>query len=183
MSQYLCHDFKTPRSDSARRLPSAFALVPVLFYLSLIGGAYFNFTSYQSFSKATKDRDTWKQVTAQKTEAKATIERNMAGLMKEKARAEKLAQWIEGTRAMQPITVAVSRSLSPEITVGQLTMERSTELPAQITLTMTLNNGTVEDIARVHQGINALNYRPYNTQQSKNGEILEYHTMLIWQQM
>jgi hypothetical protein len=63
-----------------------------------------------------------------------------------------------------------------------LTLERSTELPSQIILTVHLNNGTLEDISRIQQSMSGLNYRSYNAQQSKTGDTLEYRTMLVWQE-
>jgi hypothetical protein len=183
MSQDICHDFKTPRTDSSRRLPPIFAMIPVVFYLSLAAGLYFNITSFLSYSTATKDRDTFKQIQAEQVQLKNDFETEKLGLYKEKLRAERLAQWIEGTRSFQPVTVAISRCLPPEITLGQLSMERSQELPSQINLTIFINNGTVDEVGKIQAGLNSLNYRPYNTQQTKNGETLEYRSMLVWQQL
>ena len=176
-----CHDFKTFRVDASRRLPPIFSLVPVLFYITLLAGAYFNVTSYLTYRKALQNKDTWRQTQSTQQQAKLKTETEKAGILKEKTRAEKLAEWVEGTRTLQPITVAIDRALPPEITMGSLTMERSLELPSQIILTIHLNNGTVEDVGHIQQGIGSLNYRPFNAQQTKNGDTLEYRSMLVWQ--
>ena len=40
MSEYLCHDFKTPRTDTARRLPDTFRFIPLMFYVAMLGGGW-----------------------------------------------------------------------------------------------------------------------------------------------
>jgi hypothetical protein len=183
MSDIICHDIKTPRLDASKRLAPYWAVTPVAFYVMLIFCAYTNITAYLGYRKALQDRDTWKAYQAEQRKAKEKYETEKNAVLKEKARAEKLAQWIEGTRTIQPITVAIARSVPVESTIGQLSLERSVDLPSQIILTLTINNGTVEDVSRVQQNISNLSYHPFNAQQNHTGDLLEYKTMLVWQQM
>ncbi len=183
MSKYLCHDFKSPRSDTSPRLPAVFMCVPVLFFLALVAGVYFNITSYLDYRTASINRDNWKQEQANFVLEKAKSEGEKAAALKQKTKAEKLAQWVEGTRALQPISVSIARCLNPEVTVGEMNLERSLEIPSQIIMTVLLNNGNVDEIGRIQQSIGSLNYRAFNSQQSKAGDALEYRTMLVWQQM
>lgn len=182
MSAYITHDFKTPRLDGSRRLPRTFMLVPIFFYLALVAGSYLSITSYLSYRESSKSRDTWKQQTAELNGERAKIESNIATIDKERQKAEKLVQWVEGTRMLQPIGVAITRSIPPEISLGEMSFERSVELPAQINLTVRINNGSMEDIGRIQNCIQALKYRAYNSQQIKNGDLLDYRTILVWQQ-
>lgn len=177
---HLCHDFKSPRNDTSKRLPPIFAVVPVLFYVILFGGAYVSITSYMSYREATQSRDQWQQYQGEQEEAKARLETEKMEVAQEKWKAEKLAQWVEGTRAMQPISVAVARAMPPEISLGELSLERSTELPQQITLNVRINSGTLEEVGKIQAAITALNYRAYNSQQLKSGDALDYRTMLVW---
>lgn len=179
----ICHDFKTPRTDTSKRLPPIFAVVPVLFYVILLGGAYLSATSYVSFRDATQSRDQWRQYQSEQEEAKAKFEVQKADVTKEKWKAEKLAQWVEGTRALQPISVAVTRSMPPEISLSELALERSAELPQQIILNVRINNGTLEEVSKIQSAVGSLNYRPYNSQQLKAGDALDYRSMLVWQQL
>lgn len=180
MNTTVCHDIKTTRIDASKRLPSAFSIVPIVFYLALLIGGYVNVTSYLGYRKSTQDRDTWKQFQAEQQQAKEGFDAEKAGVFKEKNKAEKFAQWIEGTRSLQPISVAIARSLPPAVTIGEMALERSPEIPSQIILTMLINNGSLEELSKVQQGITTQNYRAYNSQQSKTGDMLEFHTMLVW---
>jgi hypothetical protein len=180
--QTICHDFKTPRTDTARRLPSIFMLVPILFYLALLGGGYFGFTSYMTYRQATEDRDFWRHQQASHEEESAGYTAETALVEVEKKKAEKLAQWVEGTRTLQPITVAVIRSVPPEISLGEMTLERSPEMPQQLFMGVKINSGTLEEVGRIQSAVGALNYRAYNSQQTKSENGLDYRTMLVWQQ-
>lgn len=180
--QTICHDFKSPRSDSARRLPSIFMVVPIMFYVVLLGGGYLSVTSYMGYREATKERDLSLDEKAEYDAKKAESEGQLAEVDKERWKAEKLAQWVEGTRAVQPISVAIVRSVPAEVTLGELTLERSLDLPQQINLGVRINNGTLEEVGRIQNAVGNLNYRSYNSQQEKAGEGgLTFRAMLVWQ--
>lgn len=179
----LCHDFKSPRNDTSKRLPPIFAVVPILFYVILVGGSYVSVTSYLDYRDATLSRDQWKQYQTEQEEAKSKLEIEKTQVTQEKWKAEKLAQWVEGTRALQPISVAVARAMPPEISLAELSLERSVELPQQITLSVRINSGTLEEVGRIQSAIASLNYRAYNSQQLKSGDALDYRSMLVWQSL
>lgn len=180
---HLCHDFKSPRNDSSKRLPPIFMVVPIMFYFVLLLGSYMSFTSYINYRDAVQQRDEWHQYQSEKDEARARLESEKMEVNQERWKAEKLAQWVEGTRAMQPITVAVSRAISPEISIGELALERSADMPQQISLSVRINNGTLEEVGRIQNAVGNLNYRSYNSQQLKSGDALDFRSMLVWQQL
>ncbi len=163
------------------RLPSAFLAVPVLFYLAIVGGSYVCINSYMNYSKAVTERDTWRQSKSEKDEAKTKFESQSAALDIETQKAEKLAQWIEGTRTLQPICVAITRSIPPEITLGEFSLDRRADMPSQLDLSVRINNGSMQEVARIQSAVQNIQYRTYNSQQLKNKDNLEYKTMLVWQ--
>jgi hypothetical protein len=180
---HVCHDFKSPRNDSSKRLPPIFAMVPVLFYVIMIGGAYVSVTSYVNYRNAVQTRDQWKQHQTSQDEGRARLETEKMEVTQAKLKAEKLAQWVEGTRALQPVSVAIARAMPPEISLGELSLERSAEIPQQVTLSVRINNGTLEDVGKIQSALGNLNYRCYNSQQLKTGEALDFRSMLVWQQL
>jgi hypothetical protein len=181
MSHSLCHDFKTSRTDSSKRLPGIFVVVPILFYVIVFGGAYLCATSYVNYRDAVATRDQWQQYQLEQEEAKAGLETEMTEVKLENWRAEKLAQWVEGTRAMQPISVAIARAMPPEITLAEMSLERTLDLPQQVTLRVRINNGTLDEVGKIQSAVSGLNYRAYNNTQVKNGESLDFSTLLVWQ--
>ncbi len=157
-------------------------LVPVLFYLTLAAGSYFSITSYMSYRDSIKRRDTWKQQISELEGQRSKIDADIATISKEKAKAEKLAQWVEGTRMLQPISAAINRAIPAEVSLGEVSFERSVDIPAQINLSVRINNGGMEEVGRIQNSIQALKYHAYNSQQVKNGDSLDYKTILVWQQ-
>jgi len=180
MSTFLCHDLKTPRTDVSKRLPPIFFVVPVLFYIIALGGSFVGVKSFMSYREAQARRDNWQAAIAGQEAEKAELEEKKNAITVEKWKAEKLALWVEGTRALQPITIGINRSMPPEITLGELSMERSLDLPAQIILTVRINNGGVDEVSKIQNVITGLSYRPYNSQQTKLGDSLEFKSMLVW---
>jgi hypothetical protein len=182
MSTCVTHDFKTPRLDGSRRLPRTFMLVPILFYFSVLGGAYLGITSYMSYSESLTKRDTFKNQTTELQAQRAKVTAEIVNINKEKLKAEKIAQWVEGTRMIQPISVAITRAIPPEISLGEMSFERSVDIPAQINLSIRINNGGMEEVGKIQNGIQSLKYHAYNSQQLKNGDFMDYRTILVWQQ-
>lgn len=182
MSTYLCHDFKTPRTDTSRRLPNSFRVIPVGFYLAMVAGAYFVTMDVINYRAAQTDKTKFTQIKAQYEGEKAKFGEQTASLNVETARAQEVAKWVEGTRVMQPICVKIGRSLSSEARLSELILERNEQLPNQLVLTMKLNGGTVADVQQIQTNVEQLNYRAYSPQQSKQGEVIDYRSNLVWQQ-
>ncbi len=181
--QTICHDFKSPRSDGVRRLPSIFMLVPIMFYVVLLGGGYLSVTSYMKFRDSTAQRDQSREEQAEYDAKKADFETQKTEIDKEVWKAVRLAQWVEGTRTLQPVGVAILRAVPAEISLGELSLERSLDLPQQLNLNVRINNGTLEDVNRIQNALSTLSYRAYNSQQEKAGDGggLNYRAMLVWQ--
>lgn len=182
MSDFICHDFKTPRTDTSRRLPNSFKLVPAFFYVALIGGAYFMTTDWMAYKKAQQEvadaediAKNHKAVTKQMTAEKASLDA-------ETQKAQELAKWMEGARSLQPISVAIARAMPPEVRLSDLVIERSSQIPSNLSLAVRINGGSATDVAQIENSITRLNYRSYSPQQSKEGEIVEFRSTLVRQE-
>lgn len=182
MSDYLCHDFKTPRTDTARRLPSTFRFIPIMFYVALVGGLYV----------MTMDYFTYKRSQREKAEAEAqqkTIEGERDGFKSElgklevdAAKGEVVARWMEGARNMQPIAVRIARAVRQDTRLGELSLARSDEVPSNITLAMRVTGDkSSSEITAIEGAIAQLQYRSYSPQQSKNEATgsIDYKSTLV----
>jgi hypothetical protein len=179
MSEYICHDFKTPRNDTSKRLPNSFKLVPVAFYLALIGGTYFMTMDYMAYKRALQDKLAAEAV---RMEHESVTQQQMAdkqALDAETAKAEDVAKWVEGARNLQPISVAIARAMPPEVRLSDLSIERSDQVPSNLSLTVRINGGSANEVALIESSISRLNYRSYSPQQSKTGDVIEYRSTLV----
>lgn len=182
MSDYICHDFKTPRTDTSKRLPNSFKMVPVAFYLALVGGAYFMTMDWMAYKQAQQQKTVSEEVKKQHEAVTKKMGDEKAALDAETAKAEEVAKWMEGARNLQPISVAIARAIPPEVRISDLTIERSDQVPANLSLAMKINGGSVTEVGLIESSISRLNYRSYSPQQTKSGDLIEYRSTLVRQE-
>lgn len=182
MSEYICHDFKTPRNDTSKRLPNSFKLVPAAFYLALIGGAYFMTMDYLAYKRAQQEKVMAEEVVKEHESVTQRMTEEKAALDAETAKAESVAKWVEGARNLQPISVAIARAMPPEVRLSDLTIERSDQVPSNLSLAVRINGGSATEVGLIESSISRLNYRSYSPQQSKTGDIIEYRSTLVRQE-
>lgn len=180
MSEYLCHDFKTPRTDTSRRLPSSFRAIPMIFYMALVGSAYVMTMDYFNYKRALTQK-TEAEERQQVSEAQRdTLQNEKSELESEALKAEKVAQWMEGARNIQPIAVKIARAVQADTRITQVALERSEQVPANLSLTIHLNGSKVStELAAIESSLGQLLYNSYSPQQTKNGDIVEYHSTLV----
>jgi hypothetical protein len=179
MSDYLCHDFKTPRNDTSRRLPDSFKAIPALFYLALVVAAYFMTMDWRAYKKAEQDKIQAQTSKGQHETKTKDLQTEKVGLDAETAKAEILAKWMEGARNVQPISVAIARAMPTEVRLSDLSLERSDQVPANLALSVRINGGSLREVGLMESGLSRLQYRSYAPQQSKEGDVIQYRSTLI----
>ncbi|HYF37352.1 MAG TPA: hypothetical protein VD994_18775 [Prosthecobacter sp.] len=182
MSSYLCHDFKTPRTDTSKRLPESFKAVPVLFYLALLVGTYFMTMDWMAYKRAQTVKAQADTTREEHEKASSKMRAQKEILDAETKKAEAVAKWMEGARNLQPISVAIARAVPPEVTLSNLTLERSDQVPSNLALSVNINGGTAAEVAMIEASLARLQYRSYSPQQSKNGSVIEYRSTLVRQE-
>lgn len=182
MSDFICHDFKTPRTDMSRRLPPSMRMVPIMFYLVIAATGYSVFKDMTDYRQAEGDLAVALIEKEDAIAKKAKLDDDKIKMVNERFRAEAVAKWIEGTRVLQPISVAIARAMPPETNITELALERSPDLPAQISLLVRMVNGSVAEVAKIDSSLNRLRYRSHSPQQAKQGDQIEYRSMLVWQE-
>jgi hypothetical protein len=182
MNEYLCHDFKTPRTDTSRRLPSSFRAIPVIFYVALIGSVYVMTMDYFNYKRALKQKTDAEERQKLSEAQRDAFRDEKSDLESEANKAEKVAQWMEGARNIQPIAVKIARAVQTDTRITQVALERSEQVPANLALTIHLNGSKVStELASIEAALNQLLYRSYSPQQTKNGDVVEYHSTLVRQ--
>lgn len=182
MSDYICHDFKTPRNDTSKRLPDTFKAVPMMFYLSLVGAAYFMTMDWMAYKNAQQQKI---ESDARKTDLEAAAKKltdEKVVLDGETAKAEQLAKWMEGARNVQPITAAIARAMPPEVRLSDLSIERSEQVPSNLSLSLRINGGSASEVGLIETGLSRLQYKSFSAQQTKNEDVIEYRSTLVRQE-
>lgn len=181
MSDYICHDFKTPRMDTSKRLPNSFKAIPILFYISLVGGAYFMTMDWLAYKKAKKTKEDAEVVTKDYEAKSKTLGEEVAELIIESSKAEGVARWIEGARGVQPLLVSIARAMPAEVRISDLSLERNEQVPSNLGLTVRINGGSASEVGLMETSLARLQYRSYSPQQSKDGDVIEYRSTLVRQ--
>jgi hypothetical protein len=148
----------------------------------MVAGAYFVTMDVIGYRAAERDKASFDEIKAQHESEKAKYEEQTTLLNVETARAQEVAKWIEGTRVMQPICVKIGRSISSDTRLSELLLERNEQLPNQLALSMKLTGGSITEVQHIQTNIEQLNYRAHSPQQSKQGDIIDYKSSLVWQQ-
>jgi hypothetical protein len=180
MSEYLCHDFKSPRVDASRRLPATFRFVPIAFYVALVGAAYFITMDVLALRKADQDRLVSEELLAEKEQAKSRFDAEKHAIDVEKAKAEHLAKWVEGTRVLQPLCVETARAIRGEVRIAEMSLDRNSQLPAQIDISLRLTGADSSHIAAVENALGKLSYRSYSPQQARSKDVIDYQSTLVF---
>lgn len=182
MSDYICHDFKTPRNDTSKRLPDNFKAVPVLFYLSLIASCCFMIMDYLQYKQAVADKKMQEALKSQHEEAAKVHANELMALTVEATKAELLAKWVEGSRNIQPLGVAIARSMPPEVRLSDLMLERSAQVPSNLAFSVRINGGSSTEVGLMETSISRLKYRSLSPQSNKEGDVVEYRSTLVRQE-
>lgn len=180
MSDYLCHDFKSPRADASRRLPPTFRFIPIAFYVATVAGIYFVTMDTLKLRKAEKERVVAEQVRKEHEEAKAKLVNETLAVNIESVKAEAVAKWVEGTRVVQPIVVQAARTVQGEVRIAEMSLSRSIDLPAQIEVAMRLTGADAAHVAAMETAFTKLNYQPYSPQQARNKDMIDYRSTLVF---
>ncbi len=181
MNQYLCHDFKSPRTDTSRRLPNSMRIVPVLFYVVILAASFFGVKDYLAVRRAA-DREMAAKARQTDLQAQKTaLDAERANIEVQRKKGENIAQWVEGTRIVQPLAVAIARAVPAETDITSLVLERNSDVPTQLNMTLQIINGGLPEFAKIESSISRLNYRIFSPQQNKEGEAVEFRSMLVFQ--
>lgn len=177
--QDLIHDLKTERQNVSAGLPSGYKLVPIAFYLvgvaSILLSLYFYLSkkAYEATEAEMRIR-----IANAKTE-EAGLLSNQQAIVTEAKRAEVFAKWLEGSHPLQPVTVAVGRSMGKDSTVAELSLNRNPEIPAHTFMQLKIDGGGSGQIETTLDSIYALQYETYSAQQVKGEKSTDFQATLI----
>lgn len=174
-------DLKTDRKDIAPALPMVMRLVPILFYLSLLFLAVVG-TVASLHAKFVKDRldSVLQQVEGAKKQIEAT-KAERAVLEARIREATDLEAWVLASMPLQPLVVAIVRSMGPQSSIVDLTLERDADTPSQLRFGLRLNTDSDKQLEQTLEVIRSMHYREFNPTQTRVRGDLDYKANLIWQ--
>jgi len=174
-------DLKTDRKDIMPALPMVFRMVPILFYGALAFLVVIGSLAFWNMRVATQKRDAIKQrITSLQTEI-ATTKTDRAALEAKIREATDLEGWVLASMPLQPLIVAIVRSMDPQSSIVDLKLERDTETPSQLRLGLRLNTNSDQQLEDTLEVIRRMNYREFSPTQTRVRGDLDYRASLLWQ--
>jgi hypothetical protein len=82
---------------------------------------------------------------------------------------------------LQPLVVAVIRSMGPQSEIVDFTLERDAETPSQLRLGLKLNTASDKQLEKTLDVIRDMDYREFNPTQTRVQGNLDYRANLLWQ--
>ena len=179
-TELLSSDLKTERGNMSDGLPAYYRIVPVLFYLTVLGSiALLVFFSMETRKLASeRDRETTRQ------NDQIIVTEELGGMRfeieQENVRADAVADWIETAQGLQPLVASLARSVDADSSIDTLSLKRNPEILSQIYMVLRLNGNVQQQIDSSMEAVRDLNYRSFSAKQTQGDGILDYDTTLIW---
>lgn len=173
-------DFKTDRKGISPPLPIYLRLLPLLFYLAVLGSIVLSGLFFIRYSQAGKMRDVARQRAGQIQADLQASKKQRQDLENEAKKASDIVAWLEASRPLQPLLVEIGRSIEPNSSIVELRLDRDANNPAQIRFSLRLSSDGTRQLDLTLAKIAALRFRTFSPQQTfEKGEI-DYKATLIW---
>lgn len=181
----ICHDLKSDRVDIAQPLPSYLLFLPILFYSAIAGAVGLSLYFFLELKNAEAARDEWTTKKMSQQGLKAKADQEYKAVASESRRADDVVEWVEGADAIQPLILAVTRSMEAKSTITNLQLTRDRQNPDQLRFVLKFQGGGMLQLDRTKEAINGLGYRMYSAVhtrgQGKNSRAIDYQATLIRQ--
>ena len=178
----LLHDLKTERQDLTKPLPKILIIVPILFFISLIGAIFLNILFFLKIKEAEALSSDWQQRAESEVFQKKQTGMTIDLIKKEEQKGQEINKWVGGSMQMQPLALSVSRSMGPKSSIEELSLYKDKNNPNQILIQLSFINGGQKQLDDTLSAINTVGYRAYSANQSsEQGGKVNYQATLILQ--
>jgi hypothetical protein len=129
-------DLKTERSDVGQPLPAPLRILPVAFLASILGAIGISAYSMlqikvaQDAAKLAREAETAQQAEMTRIGGETTA------VQKEVNNANEVKDWVASTNQLQPMLTAITRAITNENTITQLSLSRREDMNAQVQMAL-----------------------------------------------
>ena len=181
IEQTVLDDFKTERADITPPLPQVARIVPLLFYISLIGSISLSALFFLKINDAKQKRDVSLAAETKRKKQLTSTRQERTALEARAKRASDIMVWTESVRPLQPIIVGVTRTLNSEATISELSLNRRADQQNQMTFGIKLNGASVTELDQLLAQFFDRGYRAYSPEQKLASGQIDYQATLLWQ--
>ena len=174
-------DFKTERKDILPPLPPVLRLIPILFFLSILLVVVLVSVFTIQLTVAKDRLQTYEQGLAEATARLAQIKSDRSRLEEQVLRANDVEKWVSNSQQLQPLVVAIARSINEGSSLVDLRLQRAENSSGQLNLSLRIATGNVNQLDETLGAIGNAGYRIFSPQQTLSGGEIDYSSTLVWQ--
>lgn len=174
-------DLKTDRKDIMPALPMVLRVVPILFYSSIAFALIVGSVAFWNGRIATQRRDATKQRIASLNSEISSTKASRAALEAKIREATDLEAWVLASMPLQPLAVGIIRSMSPNSSIVELSLERDAETPSQLKMGLRMNTDSDKQLEDTLATLEKMHYREFSPTQTRVRGDLDYRASLLWQ--
>lgn len=175
-------DFKTDRKGITPPLPVLFRLIPLLFYCAIGLAVVLNSLYFIQYRMAVQSRDEHIRQTASVKGQIAATQSQRVALEAQILKATDIEAWVQGARPLQPLLVAVTRSMNEKSSILDLRFDRDVASPAQIHLSLRIATDSAQQLDDSLAKIAEQKYRTFSPQQTMGRGEVDYKATLVRQE-
>ena len=174
-------DFKSDRKDIAPPLPMVLRLVPLLFYCSIAVAIILSSIFAIQYQIAVQKLDNHKAMTTSLGTQTQDARNQRAALEAQIKKATDVQSWVSSSRPLQPLILAITRSMGLRSSIVDLRLDREADNPAQIRMNLSVGTDSTKQLDLTIEKIAALNYRAFSPTQNLGRGQLDYKATLVHQ--
>lgn len=175
----IADDFKTDRKDTTPPLPAILRLVPILFYLTVVSAMILCGLFLYQLKLANDNILAAKSGLAEAQAQVVTAAAERKQLEAQILRATDVQGWVEGSRPLQPLVVAVARSIGEEASLADLKIDRDEESPSNLKLAMRIGTSSATQLEETTDAIARENFRLLQPEQTLAEGQINYRATIV----
>ncbi|MDB6072354.1 MAG: hypothetical protein JWL81_3525, partial [Verrucomicrobiales bacterium] len=155
--------------DLTPPLPAVMALLPVLFYVAVIGSLALGAMSMIATKKAIAAEESALAREQDENSQLAAIQTELAGITDEQNRAKEVEGWVASTTPLMTMITSVINSVKTGNTLTSLRLSRTPENPEHVEMMLLINNGGSAQVEETRNALSKEGYQAFK-EESKSAE-------------